>query len=94
MRQVSAKNAVKERELVKSKKAVLFRSNGMCEVATPVCPPEGRHRGAHHHHVKERSAGGGHDKENLLFICLPAHDWIHTHQDEAIAAGWLRPSWA
>lgn len=29
------------------------------------------------HHVKYRSQGGGHDKDNLLLACLRCHDLIH-----------------
>lgn len=89
LRRSSTKNAALERNLAKAKEHVRWRANGMCEAASPACPPEGRHRGFHVHHIQPRSHGVDHSAENLLLCCFDAHDWIHAHPAEARVRGLL-----
>lgn len=49
-----------------------------CEGATPACP-DGRHRGAHAHHVVLRARGGSDEAWNLRWLCMAAHEYVHQH---------------
>lgn len=88
LRRVSDKKRVKDAEYAAARKQVEFRSRGFCEATTPACLT-GRHEAHHVHHVKRRSQGGGHDVDNLLHLCFPAHEWVHAHPAEARERGWL-----
>lgn len=73
--------------LAEAREAVRHRSGGWCEVRTPACPP-GAHVGVHAHHIRLRRHGD-HTPGNLLWVCAPAHDWIHGHPAAARDRGWL-----
>lgn len=88
LRKRSAKAEAKEAQLAESRKAVLARCGGYCEANTPACPPRA-HAGFHVHHVRLRSQGGGHEPENLLYVCPDAHRWIHGNPAESAIRGWL-----
>lgn len=49
--------------------------------------------GAHLHHRKMRSQGGGHEPNNLGFICDNCHRFIHGNTNWAYENGWLIHSW-
>lgn len=60
------------------------RSGGRCEAAIDGC----RGRAVLMHHKKRRkvpddSAG------NAMHLCLPCHEWIHSHVKESETLGWL-----
>lgn len=67
------------------REALIARSGGRCEVVTPACP-DGWHEGAHGHHCwpsdRDRNI---HDPNRGLFVCAPAHDYIHRSPE------WSRP---
>ncbi len=92
LRRVSDKQRAVIDELAASAVVVIERSFGRCEANTPACPLR-EHEGVHRHHIKQRSAGGGHGPDNLLNVCAAAHDWIHAHPAESFEAGWLVQSW-
>lgn len=60
-----------------------------CEAGTPDCP-SGRHPGSHAHHVLMRSQGGPDEPHNLLWVCPPAHRFIHANPSTSYERGWLR----
>lgn len=75
-------------ELAAARTVVIGRAYGRCEANTPACPTR-EHEGVHVHHVKQRSAGGGHTPDNLLLVCEKAHGYIHNHPAESFERGWL-----
>lgn len=89
MKRVSDKKRKADAAYAKSRVIVMERAYGRCEANTPACPPR-EHAGTQCHHVLRRSAGGGHDPSNLLYVCDAAHDHIHGHVEESLANGWLR----
>lgn len=72
--------------------AVIHRSGGWCETASPACVTSGRHPALDVHHVwpEDRDAGR-HDPARCLHLCAAAHRWTHDHPMEAAALGLLRP---
>lgn len=36
--------------------------------------------GLHIHHINYRSAGGGHEPENLISLCVDHHQMVHTNK--------------
>lgn len=92
LKPVSDKKRVRDAELAKARVEVAQRAFGRCEANTPACPSR-EHAGVHAHHVRRRSAGGGHGAENLLWVCEAAHAYIHANPAESYDAGWLVPSW-
>ena len=59
---------------------------GVCEVKVPgVCTGRAQHK----HHMILRSQGGTNHPANLLPVCLPCHDYIHKHPEEAKEHGWI-----
>ena len=84
----SAKAIERDRELEQTRRAREQQAAGWCEGDTPACR-RGAHRGAHAHHVKLRSQGGGHEVENLRWLCWDAHDWVHRNPAEARTLGLL-----
>lgn len=89
LRPVSKKRAKWQAVYRRECDAVDLRSGGRCEAGSPACP-DGPHRAEHHHHVRLRSRGGLDSRDNLLHVCLPAHDWIHQHPTDATALGLMR----
>lgn len=77
----SAKQRRRDRELEKSRKVVMQRSHGKCEV--PTCGRDG----VHLHHRRLRSQGGSNLPGNLLLLCLEHHSLIHRNPAWAAAAG-------
>jgi 5-methylcytosine-specific restriction endonuclease McrA len=45
------------------------------------------------HHRKNRSQGGEHTLQNLVFICKPCHDWIGAHPHLAGVEGYHVKPW-
>ena len=66
-----------------SRDAVLTRSGGRCEAATPVCMC----RAVHVHHLAGRSS---HAPSNLLHVCSACHAFIHANPSISYQHGWLR----
>lgn len=64
------------------------RARWLCEVAGLV-PHECPGRGTEAHHRRMRSQGGSDDMDNLLWVCGPAHRWIHANPEQSYRAGWL-----
>lgn len=68
---------------------VLTRSRGLCERC-------GR-QGHTYHHRKNRSAGGGWDCANIVYLCgdgtQGCHGWVTTHPKQAALEGFHVPSW-
>ena len=64
---------------------VCGRANGLCER----CASELlRADHTHHHRVLKRH--GGHDAvENLLYLCIKCHRWIHRNERLALSRGWI-----
>jgi 5-methylcytosine-specific restriction endonuclease McrA len=61
-----------------------------CRARIPgVCQGRGRHR----HHRKTRGRQGSDAPTNLMLVCFPCHDWIHSHPEDAQTRGWLVNSW-
>lgn len=69
----------------KLRAAVSERANGYCEVRTDGCAL----RGGHAHHRKRRSHGGENVLDNLLWVCVPCHDFIHAHPALSYERGWM-----
>ena len=70
----------------RSRVVVKRRSNNACEARVGlVCNTEG----CHAHHVVLRSRGGSDEPDNLLWVCLPCHAWIHDNPSEATALGFM-----
>lgn len=67
------------------RRIVRDRANGLCER----CGSELlRQDHTHHHRVLRRH--GGHDSvENLLYLCIPCHRWIHRNERFALSRGWV-----
>lgn len=61
----------------------------------PTCEQNGIHPGEQCrgglevHHKLPRSAGGGHDLDNLLTLCSYGHQVVHAHPTESYDRGWL-----
>ena len=60
------------------------RSAGACK-----CGRNCMAMGAHAHHVIRRSQGGPDSLENLRWLSLACHFWVHTHVQEARDLGLL-----
>jgi hypothetical protein len=69
--------------------ALIHRAGGWCEAATPVCPG----LGVSAHHRKLRSQGGDNSLENLLWVAVKCHRWIHDHPKESYEKGWMVKAW-
>jgi hypothetical protein len=44
-------------------------------------------RATHVHHRKYRSRGGSNSLANLIHICVPCHDWIHSRSEQSNILG-------
>ena len=57
------------------------RSEGLCEMRTPACPP-GPHPGCDPHHLchadRDRAV---HDPERMRWVCRAAHEYAETAPD-------------
>lgn len=84
----SAKRKLAEAELAVAREQRRRQAGGWCEGNTPACRP-GPHLGYHAHHVARRSQGGGHEVENLRWLCWDGHTWVHDHPREAAERGLL-----
>ena len=69
---------------------VYTRSRGRCETR---CSPRCRGKGDQVHHRKLRAQGGTNDLVNLLHVCTPCHDAIHSAGEAAYQAGLLVHGW-
>lgn len=92
LRSVGKKGRADRRELDAVRTELLFRSRGRCEARgfSDLCTGYG----VEVHHVVKRSLGGKHTPENCVLICEFCHAKTETDPAEALAAGWLRPSWS
>lgn len=88
LRSRSAKRELADAQLDVARELRRRQARDWCEGDTPACRP-GAHRGHHAHHVRTRARGGGHDVENLRWLCWDAHDWVHAHPAEATERGLL-----
>lgn len=83
------KRRKKRTEFAKARAEVAERSNGRCEAQIGGgCLGQGTQA----HHKRRRSQGGKDTAENLLWVCLPCHGYIHAHPAESVEAGWLTRS--
>lgn len=57
-----------------------------CEAGFECCDGRATDR----HHVRPRSAGGGHDTDNTRDICRACHRFVHEHPAWAYENDWLR----
>lgn len=89
LRPMSKKRRRAEVELAKSKQVVHRRAGGLCE-ARGFWLDECGWYGTTAHHVLPRSAGGGHEPTNLLWICRQHHHFIHTNPERAYELGLLK----
>jgi len=69
------------------KQLVRERASHLCEK----CGRENRRLTPHHR--KLLSQGGYDGADNLASLCSQDHDWCHEHPVEAMAAGWIVPSY-
>lgn len=68
------------------REACAARSGGKCEAGvTKDC----RGHGGHLHHKLMRSQGGKHVQENLIDVCRPCHEYIHSHPNWSYEQGYL-----
>jgi predicted restriction endonuclease len=58
------------------------------------CTPTWPQRAVHGHHRKRRSQGGPDTAVNVIPVCSPCHEWVHSFVDKSIMLGLLIPSWA
>lgn len=87
LRAVSKRRARENRERAVIRKE---REGTRCAAGLPCCIGEIEHL----HEVLTRGRGGDPtDRENILAICAPCHDWIHGHPREAHELGLLKHSW-
>jgi 5-methylcytosine-specific restriction endonuclease McrA len=85
LRRRSVKKARKDRQLAKASKVVADRGDGMCEAQIG---SQCRVAGSLAHHVLPRSRGGGHEVDNLVWLCWPCHSYIHDHPGWSVREGW------
>ncbi|HET7734341.1 MAG TPA: hypothetical protein VFK52_00080, partial [Nocardioidaceae bacterium] len=66
-----------------------LRSHMFCEASTPACLPF-RHEGHHAHHCCPADRDRGvHDPERGLWLCFPAHAFVHREPALSYERGWL-----
>lgn len=89
LRQQGAK-AKRERSAIDAfRTAIAQRSRGLCELATPACPP-GPHPAAHaHHRCPADRDRGVHDPDRGLAACAAGHSFVHQNPALSYANGWL-----
>lgn len=86
----SAKAAAGDAEFEASRAERRRMARDLCEAPPHFCGTKrGPHQGHHAHHVKRRSQGGGHEVDNLRWLCWEAHQFAHDHPIEAAAYGLL-----
>lgn len=83
--QRSAKMGRKAIQYSRVRKDVEGRSNGRCEMGTPVCTL----RGTECHHLLPRSQGGKDDLGNCVWTCHECHRHAHDNPAAAYEHGWL-----
>lgn len=66
---------------ISCRRAVVERSNGLCEKC-------GQQRGAEAHHRKNRSQGGKWEISNILLLCRDCHLWVTINPEAAHKSGW------
>ncbi len=89
LRKVGARKLRESAAERRFRRAVRDRAKGWCEILSPSCPV-GLHAGGHAHHVFPSDRDKGvHDPARGLFLCFPAHDWVHLHPVESRRLGWL-----
>ena len=72
------------------KPEVLARSGGRCEARlADRCLVTANHV----HHRKYRSRGGSNGLSNLIHVCLPCHDWIHSNPELSNVTGLSLHEW-
>lgn len=86
LRRTSEKQRSRIVAVNKSRDAIRERSAGLCEASIGgVC----NRVGVDPHHVQRRSQGGGDGPENLLWVCRPCHNHIHSNVRWAQSNGFL-----
>lgn len=88
LRAVSPKRAAADAVLADARDARRRMAGDWCEGGTPACRP-GAHRGHHAHHVQRRAQGVDHSVDNLRWLCVEGHDWVHRNVADAKALGLL-----
>lgn len=68
---------------------VRINAGGLCQIHSPACPP-GRHDGHHAHHCAPSDRDRGvHDPARGLWLCFPAHAFVHREPAISYQNGWL-----
>lgn len=89
LRSVGAKARREAPSLAAFRAALEARSGGWCEARTPACPP-GMHPGHHAHHCAPSDRDRGvHDPARGLWLCFPAHAFVHREPAVSYRNGWL-----
>lgn len=57
------------------RKVIIKLDGGRCRVC-------GTKYNLHVHHIRYRSEGGTHDEDNLITLCIPHHDLIHSDKNK------------
>lgn len=81
LNRVSAKGRKRNAELAKSRRIVMERANGLCEVIG--CGLQAQHV----HHRKLRSQGRDDTPPNLMALCVEHHGRAHGDRDWATVQG-------
>lgn len=89
MRQKSVKRQLADAELRAATEQRRRFTRDWCEAPSEFCGITRPHRGQHAHHVRRRSQGGGHEFENLRWLCFDAHRHVHDHPQQAAEHGLL-----
>ncbi len=90
MRRIGRRRRAELAALVEFRRAVQVRASGYCEgQAAGVCRGYS-HFGSQAHHVVPKARGGGNEPENGLWLCVEAHNFVHTNVALATSLGLLR----
>lgn len=58
--------------------------------ANPICAKCGTKNNLTLHHVKDRLGSNLTDVSNFMTLCLPCHQWVTEHTNEAIKQGFAK----
>lgn len=64
----------------KIRREVKIRQGMRCAICTTKLPSESLQI----HHIKFKSEGGDHDKENLTALCPKCHEYLHKHPEHFV----------
>lgn len=91
---MSTKRRASTRRMKATRHLVGERSGGVCEwCGGPLSVADDGSYIGDAHHIRQRSAGGTDDVENLRLLHHHCHMFIHDHIGAARARGLIRDSW-